>query len=171
MVPCSRSRTIAAPARMMASMVTLLMMPMTLVNQAVVTFGLNAIRTSRLTGRQRRAFGMREEVRDLGSDDLLRIAGSESGLDHGGRVDIDLEARLAAGKHVALEIRRNVDHERVLPGVHQLHDIALERSDCGGLKYGMRNACAIRRESSEWSSSTIRDRGIVQFLRIALRLR
>ena len=49
-VPCSRSRTIAAPGRMMASMVTLLMMPMTLVNQAVVTFGLNAMRTSRLTG-------------------------------------------------------------------------------------------------------------------------
>ena len=41
MVPCSRSRTTAAPARMMASMVTLLMMPITLVNQPVVTFGLN----------------------------------------------------------------------------------------------------------------------------------
>ena len=39
MVPCSRSRTIAAPARMIASMVTLLMMPMTLVNQAVVDVG------------------------------------------------------------------------------------------------------------------------------------
>ncbi len=50
MVPCSRSRTMAAPARMIASIVTLLMMPMTLVNHAVVTFGLNAMRTSRLTG-------------------------------------------------------------------------------------------------------------------------
>ena len=49
-VPCSRSRTIAAPARMIASMVTLLMIPITLVNHAVVTFGLKAIRTSRLTG-------------------------------------------------------------------------------------------------------------------------
>ena len=29
---------------------TLLMMPMTLVNQAVVTFGLKAMRTTRLTG-------------------------------------------------------------------------------------------------------------------------
>ena len=49
-VPCSRSRTIAAPARMIASIVTLLMMPITLVNQAVVTFGLKAMRTARLTG-------------------------------------------------------------------------------------------------------------------------
>ena len=49
MVPCSRSRTIAAPDRMMASMVTLLMIPITLVNHAVVMFGLKAIRTSRLT--------------------------------------------------------------------------------------------------------------------------
>src|SRR4029079_17002466 len=50
MVPCSRSRMIAAPARMIASMVTLLMIAMTLVNQAVVTFGLKAMRTSRLPG-------------------------------------------------------------------------------------------------------------------------
>ena len=50
MVPCSRSRTIAAPARMIASMEMLLMMPMTLVNHAVVMLGLNAIRTARLTG-------------------------------------------------------------------------------------------------------------------------
>jgi 2-polyprenyl-6-methoxyphenol hydroxylase-like FAD-dependent oxidoreductase len=36
MVPCSRPRTMAAPDRMIASMVTLLMIPMTLVNQAVI---------------------------------------------------------------------------------------------------------------------------------------
>ena len=44
-VPCSRSRITAAPARMIASMVTLLITPMTLVNQDVVTFGLKAMRT------------------------------------------------------------------------------------------------------------------------------
>ena len=49
MVPCSRSRTIAAPASMIASIEMLLRMPITLVNHAVVMFGLNAIRTSRLT--------------------------------------------------------------------------------------------------------------------------
>ena len=50
MVPCSRSRTIAAPARMIASMLMLLMMPITLVNHAVVRLGLYSIRTLRLTG-------------------------------------------------------------------------------------------------------------------------
>src|SRR3974377_805227 len=50
MVPRSRLRTTAAPARMMASMVTLLMMPITLVNQPVVTFGLKATRMARFTG-------------------------------------------------------------------------------------------------------------------------
>ena len=46
----ARSRTIAAPARMIASMVILLIVPMTLVNHAVVTLGLKSTRTSRLTG-------------------------------------------------------------------------------------------------------------------------
>ena len=54
MVPCSRSRTTAAPARMIASMVMLLMMPITLVNQAVVRFGLNAIRDIEIDRRRRR---------------------------------------------------------------------------------------------------------------------
>ena len=49
MVLRSRSRTTAAPARMMASIVMLLRIAITLVNQAVVRFGLNAIRTSRFT--------------------------------------------------------------------------------------------------------------------------
>src|SRR5579864_7855954 len=49
-VPCSRSRTRAAPARMIARSVTLEMIPITLVNQAVATFGLNAILIARLTG-------------------------------------------------------------------------------------------------------------------------
>ena len=44
-VPCSRSRTTAAPARMIASMVTELMMPITLENHAVTRLGLKAIRT------------------------------------------------------------------------------------------------------------------------------
>jgi hypothetical protein len=50
MVPCSRSRTTAVPARMMASMVTLLIMPITLVNQDVMTLGLKAMSTTRFTG-------------------------------------------------------------------------------------------------------------------------
>ena len=39
-MPCSRSRTTAAPARMMPSIVTPLMIAITLTNQAVIAFGL-----------------------------------------------------------------------------------------------------------------------------------
>ncbi len=49
-VPCSRSRTMAAPESTIASIVMKLMIPMTLVNQLVSTFGLNSMRTTRLTG-------------------------------------------------------------------------------------------------------------------------
>ncbi len=41
MVPRSRSRITAAPDRTMASMVILLTMPITLMNQPGVAFGLN----------------------------------------------------------------------------------------------------------------------------------
>ena len=100
MVPCSRSRTTAAPARMIASMVMLLMIAITLVNQAVVRLGLNAMRTSRIHRRQRDTLRMGDEIRDLGGDDLLRITGAKAGLHHRGRVDIDLEHRLASRQNV-----------------------------------------------------------------------
>ena len=43
-VPCSRSRMSAPPARIMASMVTLLMSSITLTNHALVRLGLNLMR-------------------------------------------------------------------------------------------------------------------------------
>ena len=95
-MPCSRSRTTAAPARMIASIVTLLMMPMTLVNHAVVTLGLKAMRTTRLTGDSGRAFRPGEKIVDLGRDDLLRVAGPEPRLHHRGRIDIELYCRAGA---------------------------------------------------------------------------
>ena len=98
---------------------------MTLVNHAVVTFGLKAMRTARLTGGGWRALRPRQEVGDLGRDDLLRIAGAEARLHHRRRIDIDLHRGLAAAEHIALEIRRDIEHERVLPGVHQRNDVAL----------------------------------------------
>ena len=114
MVPCSRSRTTAAPARMIASMVTLLMMPMTLVNQAVVTLGLKAMRTTRLTGGDGRRLRVRERKSAISVvDDLLGVAGAEAGLHHGRGVDVDLQRRAAAGQHVALEVGRDVDDEGV----------------------------------------------------------
>ena len=71
-------------------MVTLLMMPMTLVNHEVVTLGLKAMRTSRLTGDGLRALRTRHKIGDLGRDDLLRVAGPEARLHHRGRIDIHL---------------------------------------------------------------------------------
>ena len=62
-VPCSRSRMTAAPARMIASIVTLLMMPMMLVNHAVLTFGLKATRTASPTGGGAHDFRAAHELR------------------------------------------------------------------------------------------------------------
>ena len=50
MVPCSRPRTIAAPATLLPSIVMLLMTPITLAYRAVSILGLNKTRTSMLTG-------------------------------------------------------------------------------------------------------------------------
>ena len=41
---------------------------------------------------------MRDEILHLGHDDLLRIAGAESGLDHGSGVHVDLNGGLAAAE-------------------------------------------------------------------------
>ena len=74
-------------------MVMLLMMPMTLVNQAVVDVGVEGHADDELDRRQRRAFRAREKIADLGRDDLLRVAGADAGLHHRGRVDVDLDRR------------------------------------------------------------------------------
>jgi hypothetical protein len=66
---------------------------------------------------------MREKVRHLGSDNLLGVTGSESGLNHRGRVDIDLDHRLPSGKDVLFEFRRDIDDKGVFPLVHQGYDV------------------------------------------------
>jgi len=43
---------------------------------------------------------MGEEIRYLGGDDLLRIARAKTRLHHCGRVDVDLESRVASGKNI-----------------------------------------------------------------------
>ena len=169
MVPCSRSRTIAAPARMIASMVTLLMIPITLVNHAVVMFGLNADPHVEIDRRQRNAFRMGEEVGDLGRDDLLRIAGPEARLHHRGRIDVDLQPGPASAENVPLEVRRDVDDERVSSLVHQRNDVAfgdhLRRLE-------QRRQERMRDPARELGVVLVDDgdRGVVQFLRIAPRL-
>jgi hypothetical protein len=103
-------------------MLTLLMMPMTLVNHAVVTFGLNMIWTTRLTGA---AFRPRKKVPDLRADDLLGVAGTDPCLYHRGGIDIELHRRLAPAKDVALEVGRNVYDKGEPAGIHQRHDVPL----------------------------------------------
>ena len=168
MVPCSRSRMIAAPDRMMASMVTLLMIPITLVNHAVVTLGLKAIRTTRLTGAGAVPCA-REKVADLGGDDLLRVAGPEARLHHRGRVDIHLDRGLASAENVALKIGRDVDHERIFAGIHQGDDVPLGDR--------LRRLEVRRQERVRDAARELRfilvddaDRGIMKLLRITLRL-
>ena len=104
-------------------MLTLLMMPMTLVNQAVMTFGLYMMRTSRSTGDRWQTLRMRKKILDFGHDDLLRIAGAEAALHHHGRVHVDLKLRISAAEYVALEVRRNVDYKGIFADVHQRNDI------------------------------------------------
>ena len=115
MVPCSRSRMIAAPVRMIVSMVTWLMMPMTLVNQDVVMFGLKAMRTSRLTGVAAVPSARERKSASSPVDDLLDVAGADAGLHHRGGIDVDLDRGVASGQHVALEVGRDVQDEGERP--------------------------------------------------------
>jgi DDE superfamily endonuclease len=77
------------------------------------------------TRRQRRALRTGEEIRNLVGSDLLGIAGSEPCLHHRRRVDVDLDRRVPSTQDVALEIRRDVDHESVPTLVHLRDDVPL----------------------------------------------
>ena len=79
-----------------------------------------------IDGRQLYALRMGEKVRYFGGDDLLGVTGSESGLNHRGRVDIDLDHRLPSGKDVLFEFRRDIDDKGVLSLVHQRYDVLFD---------------------------------------------
>ena len=51
------------------------------------------------------------------ANNILDIAVAGKGLAHARGVDVDLHFRLAAGQHIALEVRRNIDGESVAPGI------------------------------------------------------
>ena len=168
-MPCSRSRTMAAPERMIASMVTLLMIPMTLVNHAVVTFGLKTTRTARLTGGGWAPPARDRKSGDLVHDDLLRISRAESALHHNGRIDIELNCGVTAAEHVALEVRRDIHHECEFARVHRRNDIAFgNRPRTLEVR---RQKCA-RDPPRQFGLILIdqRDCGIVHLLRVAVRL-
>src|ERR1039458_2946438 len=68
---------------------------------------------------------MGEEVRYLGGDDLLCIAGPKTRLHHRSRIDVDLERGLASTQNISLEVWRDVDYEGVSSAVHQGNDVPL----------------------------------------------
>ncbi len=112
---------------------------------------------------------MREEIPDLVGNDLLRIAGTKPRLHHRGRIDVDLKLGLASRQHIALEIRRNIDHEGEFSGVHRGNDVSLGDQ--------LRRLVQRRKEGMGDAAGKLgviliddRNRGIVQFLRIAPRL-
>ena len=142
----------------------LLMMPITLVNQAVVRFGLNEIAHIEIHWRRPHTLRMGEEIRNLGADDLLCIAGAEAGLHHCRRIDIDLELRVPTCQNVALEVRRDIHHEGEFSAVHHRNDVPFG--------YQFRRLPQRRKESMGNAARKLRlvliddgDGGIVQLLR------
>ena len=112
---------------------------------------------------------MGEEVRYLGGDDLLRIAGPKTRLHHRSRIDVDLDRGSASAQNIPLEVWRDVDHEGVSSAVHQGNDVPL----------GDRlRRLEVRRQERMCDSARElgvvlvdhSDRGVMQLLRIALRL-
>ncbi|MCY1235322.1 hypothetical protein D9M72_479340 [compost metagenome] len=59
-----------------------------------------------------------KEARDLAGDDLLDVAVAGKGLAHARRIDIELDGRRATGQQIRLEIRRDIERERIQPLVH-----------------------------------------------------
>jgi hypothetical protein len=119
--------------------------------------------------RQLYSLRMGEKIRHLGGDDLLGIAGPEAGLHHRGRIDVDLDRRLAPRKHILFEVGRDIDDEGVFSLVHQGHDILLDDL--------LRRLEVRRQERMGYAAREFRivlidecDRGVMQFLGIAPRL-
>ncbi len=50
-------------------------------------------------------------------DNILDVTVAGKGLTHARGVDVDLDFRLPIGQYIALEVRRDVDGERVAPGI------------------------------------------------------
>jgi hypothetical protein len=55
-----------------------------------------------------------DELVDLAHHHLLDVAAAGEGLGHARGVNVELDRRRLAGQHVALEIRRNIQHEGVV---------------------------------------------------------
>ena len=59
-----------------------------------------------------------DKIIDLAQCNLLNVAAAGKGLTHAGRVNVELDCRGPAGQHVALKVRRYVQHEAIFAGIH-----------------------------------------------------
>jgi hypothetical protein len=75
-------------------------------------------------------------------------------LRHRGGVDVELDRGLAPSENVTGKLGGMSMTTVYLPAFIS-GTTSRSAIGCGGWKYGGRNACAIRRDSSEWSSSRI----------------
>jgi hypothetical protein len=96
---------------------------MILLNHADSTFGLKADAHDKIDRRQRSAFRPRQKILDLGRYNLFRVTRPNPRLCHRRGVDVELDRRSASGEHIAGEIRRYVDDERISAGIHERHDV------------------------------------------------
>ena len=154
MLPCSRSRSTAAPVRKIASTEMLLMIWLMATNQPCCMLGLKRARVSSCDQRRVAALGPAlPEGLDRAGDDVLDVARSAAGLAHGRGVGDDLDGRLGVPRQVLLEFRRQVHHEGVLPGIHVAIDVA-ER-DVGGRQEQRRQHGVLHRSRAAWESSSL----------------
>ena len=70
-----------------------------------------------------------DEFVDFAGDDLLDVAVAGEGLAHERGIDIELDRRYAPGQHIALESRRDVQHEGVVAPVHAGVDLCQRDHD------------------------------------------
>ena len=144
------------------------MMPITLVNQPVVTFGLNAT-NSEVHGRFRDRLGPLHEPVDLVLDDLGRITGANAGLNHGRGIDQKLDRWVPARPNIALEIGGDVENKGKAAEVHQPVDIALLDGD-GRFEVGRQESAHDLPRQGGMVLVHHRNRSITKFLAVALRL-
>ncbi len=143
----------AAPAMMMASIVTELITPITLVNQAVVTLGLNAIRTRRLTVDS----GTASVLATNEAISVVMICWASPEPRPAWIIAVASTSICSPGACPASTSRwkfggistTKVNFPAFMSGTMSASEICM-----GAWNSGARNAWAMRRDSTDWSSST-----------------
>lgn len=110
-------------------MVTLLMISMTAPNQLCASVGLNRTRSASSTRDRRARTRAFHEFGNFALHDLLDVAAARESLAHPRSVNVELQAGLASRKYVSLKIGRDVESERIAPGIQPLvHFVPVPRS-------------------------------------------